>query len=317
MIVKLYGTRGSLPAPLRNSEYRQKIEEILSEFILNPFTSRDKIDDFIQSLPDHLQFTGGGDTTCVSVTSESGHVFMIDCGTGGRVLGDELLKTEFGKGKGTLDVFITHTHWDHIHGFPFFKPIYMPGNTINFYSPYRDLEQRLVKQQEKEYFPMPFHGTASKKMFNFLSEGEKLSFPDGMQVEFHPLKHPGGSYAYKFTENGKVFIFATDAEFTGDDLPDVKKQSFFFQGADLLVMDAQYTLDESFAKFDWGHTSYTMAVNCATVWEVKNLALTHHEPAYNDKKIFEIHNEAIEHKKALGGSAMQIHLAREGMQFQL
>jgi ribonuclease BN (tRNA processing enzyme) len=82
-------------------------------------------------------------------------------------------------------------------------------------------------------------------------------------------------------------------------------------------LDSQYTLDESFAKFDWGHTAYTMAVNIATQWKVKNLALTHHEPAYDDKKVFGIWEEALEHKSHLRTSKVKIHLAREGMSFKI
>ncbi len=317
MNIKLYGTRGSLPAPLKNQDYKNKIMEILESFVDRAEFSKDTIPDFFQSLPDYLKFTAGGDTTCVTVTSNAGNTYVVDCGTGGRTLGDELLKTELGKGKGELNIFITHTHWDHIQGFPFFKPMYIPGNLLNFYSPFKDLEERLVLQQQKEFFPMPFHGTASQKNFHYLEENEEIRFSDGLVVDFHPLKHPGGSYAYRFRENGKTFIFATDAEFTGEDMPEIKNKSKFFGNADLLVIDSQYTLDESFAKFDWGHTSYTMAVNCATIWEVKNLVLTHHEPAYNDKKVFDILEEAIEHKKNLGGSKLNIHLAREGLQFHI
>jgi ribonuclease BN (tRNA processing enzyme) len=133
-----------------------------------------------------------------------------------------------------------------------------------------------------------------------------------MKISFTPLKHPGGSHAYKFQEGGKTFIFATDCEFTGNDMELIRNMSSFFNGADVLVIDSQYTLDESFNKFDWGHTAYTMAVNCATIWNIETLFLTHHEPAYTDKKVYGILDEAIEHKRHLGGSPLEIKLAREG-----
>jgi ribonuclease BN (tRNA processing enzyme) len=164
---------------------------------------------------------------------------------------------------------------------------------------------------------MPFLATASTKKFHTLEKDQITEYPSGMKVSFHALKHPGGSYAYKFEENGKKFIFATDAEFTGEDIDLVRSMTPFFGGVDILVLDSQYTLDESFAKFDWGHTSYTMAVNVATIWGIKKLILTHHEPAYNDKKVFDILEEAIEHKRNLGGSPLEIILAREGMVIDL
>ncbi|MDX1959372.1 MAG: MBL fold metallo-hydrolase [Leptospiraceae bacterium] len=317
MKIKLYGTRGSISAPMSNFAYTEKLVEVLERCVDHNLSTREQIPQFLEDLPDYLKYTAGGDTTCISVTSDAGNHYMVDCGTGGRNLGDDLLRSDFGKGKGILELFFTHTHWDHIQGLPFFKPVYIPGNLINFRSPYPDLEDRLVKQQVKEFFPMPFHGTASTKKFHTLTEGQVLDFEDGMRITFHPLKHPGGSYAYKFQEKGKTFIFATDAEYTGDDMQLVRNLTGFFGGADVLVLDAQYTLDESFAKFDWGHTSYTMAVNSATIWGIKTLVLTHHEPAYNDKKVFDILEEAIEHKRHLGGSPLEVVLAREGMTFEL
>jgi phosphoribosyl 1,2-cyclic phosphodiesterase len=311
--IKLYGVRGSLAAPLSNQAYSEKMREIVERCIDSHITSRDQLEDFLNNLPDYLKYTVGGDTTCITVTGSTGKVYMVDCGTGGRNAGDELIRTEFGKGKGVLELFFTHTHWDHIAGLPFFKPVYVPGNQINFRSPYLDLEKRMIYQQEKEFFPMPFHGTASTKRFFTMEKDVEVEFEDGMKITAHPLKHPGGSYAYKFEQDGKKFIFATDAEFTGDDLDLIRSMNGFFGGADVLVLDAQYTLDESFAKFDWGHTSYTMAVNCATIWGIKTLVLTHHEPAYNDRKVFDILEEAIEHKRNLGGSPLELILAREGM----
>lgn len=316
MKIKLYGTRGSIASPLSNSAYQEKVLEILDLLAGRQIKSKEEGKEFFESLPEYLKYTGGGDTTCISVTSDAGKVFMVDCGTGGRTLGDELIRTEFGKGKGVLELFFTHTHWDHIQGLPFFKPVYVPGNQINFHSPYADLEARLVQQQVKEFFPMPFHGTASTKKFHTIRRGEPITY-DTMTIDFYPLKHPGGSYAYKFTENGKSFIFATDAEFTGDDMDLIRSMAPFFNGVDVLVLDSQYTLDESFAKFDWGHTSYTMAVNCATIWNIKTLVLTHHEPAYNDQKIYEIYEDAKLHKTYLEGSPLDIILAREGLVIDL
>jgi phosphoribosyl 1,2-cyclic phosphodiesterase len=314
--IKLYGTRGSIAAPLRNSAYSEKLHAVLKLALGKQFQTEDDIQNFYQSLPEHLKYTAGGDTTCISVTSSDGKVFMVDCGTGGRVMGDELMVTDLGKGKGELELFFTHTHWDHIQGLPFFKPVYIPGNKINFYSPYSDLEDRLIKQQVKEFFPMPFHGTASTKSFRTIKRGEPIQFGN-MTIDFYPLKHPGGSYAYKFTENGKSFIFATDAEFTGDDMDLIKSMGSFFNDADMLVLDSQYTLDESFAKFDWGHTSYTMAVNCANNWNIKTLVLTHHEPAYNDEKVFDIFEEAKLHKSYMNGNPAEIVLAREGLVLEI
>lgn len=314
--IQLYGVRGSIPSPLRTPEYREKILTILKMAEASGGKAFSSPETWLETLPDYLTFVTGGNTTCIKVRSSSGDSVLIDMGTGVRVLGDEFIQGEFGKGNGELSIFFTHTHWDHIQGIPFFKPLYIPGNKFTLYSPSEDLEDRLYYQQEPRFFPVSFERFADQCSFRHLKTEETVLI-GGMKIEWLPLKHPGGSAAYKFTENGKSFIFATDAEYTGEDLPLVARQKPFFLGADLLLLDSQYTLDDSFQKFDWGHTSYTMAVNCASNWEVKTLALTHHEPAYSDEILAIILDDAKTHAENLGTKDLSIILAREGMKFEL
>lgn len=316
MVITLLGVRGSLPTPLKNEEYWKKIRQIVLRAARERI-AESQVEDFIQNLPDDLRFVTGGETTCCSVALEGlDFPVIVDGGTALRALGDELMKGPCGKGQGELHILITHTHWDHIQGLPFFKPAYIPGNRIHFYSPLPDLQDRLIYQQTERFFPMPFMATASEKIFHTLTEPFTLA---GCTVDYRALKHPGGCFAYRFRTKNRTFIFATDAEFTGSDLELGGENPYqdFFQDADLVVLDAQYTLDESFAKFDWGHTSYTMAVNCAARWRVKNLALTHHEPAYSDEKILENFHLAVEHRDLLKTTLPAIHLAREGLTFRL
>ncbi len=317
MRITLMGVRGSLPAPHENNEYLNNIKQILRIAIDKGIKSEDQIDDFISGLPDRFQFESGGNTTCATVTASNESLIILDAGTGIRLVGDNLMEGEFGKGSGTVDIFISHTHWDHIQGLPFFKPMYVPGNRINFYSPYEDLEDRLKKQMEACFFPISFETTASTKNFILIDEKETIISYGDLKIDCSPLKHPGGSYAYRFREGDKTFIFATDAEFAGEDLEKVGRESDFYINADLLLLDSQYTLDESFFKFTWGHTSYTMAVNCGIRWNVKNLVLTHHEPSYSENKLNQILDEAICHRNAMKISKPNIYLAREGMSFKL
>jgi phosphoribosyl 1,2-cyclic phosphodiesterase len=263
MRIQLWGVRGSLPSPLNTEEYTSKIKRILYSAIQKGLKREEDIDGFISSLPDELRYVFGGDTTCVTVTSDSGKIYILDCGTGVRRLGDVLMEGDCAKGKGVLNIMFTHNHWDHIQGLPFFRPLYVPGNVLNFYSPYKDLQANLEKQMSSPFFPATFSGTATtKNYFNIRSALQTpLKLEDDLEISIFPLKHPQGCFAYKFRQNGKEFIFATDTEFTGEAIEQFKGTNEFFKNADILVLDSQYTLDEAFLKVDWGHTSHTMAVN--------------------------------------------------------
>lgn len=318
MNIELWGVRGSLPSPESNFEYRLKLREILQRTVENPIRNVEAIEEFLEKLPENLQYQYGGNSTSVSVDAGKGFPIILDCGTGIRTLGDIMMKEGAAKGGSQISIFLTHTHWDHIQGLPFFKPMYIPGNTLHFFSTIPDLRERLNYQQDPRFFPIGFEQTASKKIFHLLEQGKKYTMQSDIHVSAQPIKHPGGSTAFRFEQNGKVFIFATDAEFTPDYLEEHgDKIDPFFANTDLLVIDSQYTLNEAFKKFDWGHTSYTMAVNCAIRWNVKKLVLTHHEPAYSDEKLHTIIQDAVRHRNSMDLSLPEIFLAREGSAYTL
>ncbi|MDH4199384.1 MAG: MBL fold metallo-hydrolase [Spirochaetia bacterium] len=317
MLVKFFGVRGSIATPMRSIEYKAKLRKILSRVPGSGLKGETQIEQFIDSLPQYLSSITGGNTTCISVSSNNDSC-IVDMGSGARVIGDRMMNGKAGAGKAAIHIFITHTHWDHICGIPFFKPLYIQGNTIHFYSPIKDLHERFQYQQTDRFFPLPFDNMPAQKIFHHIQTGEKISMGENLEVDCFPLKHPGGSFAYRFREKKKTFIFATDVEFTGEYLEHPESGvDRFFKNADLLVMDAQYTLDESMKKFDWGHTSLSMVINLATQWGIKNVMFTHHEPSYHDKKLFENLQFGKNHSIEIGNRRLKVYLAREGIMVKL
>ena len=210
--------------------------------------------------------------------------------------------------KGDIHVLMTHTHWDHIQGWPFFGPGFFPNNRVHFYSCHANCRERFIRQQYKDYFPINFEDMASKRDFFQFQSGDSFDI-ESFHVSTLPLMHPGGSIAYKIVSGGKQFVFATDTEFFGPDLEkQIEDRRDFFEGVDLLVMDAQYSLAEAEQKIGWGHTAMLIAVDCAVHWKVGRLVLTHHEPAHNDAKTFRLYEEAVayKNKQALEGATYDL-----------
>ena len=319
MKVILWGVRGSIPAPLTNNEYKEKLVKVLESAIDYGLKDKSSIIEFIDSLPMHISHTAGGNTTCVEFISDSGKSYILDAGSGLRNLGNALVSSPNFSKDTEINIFLSHNHWDHINGLPFFKPLYFKGVKINFYSCYLGQKELLVKQMNPPYFPAKFLDTASTKQFYHINnaKSETLQFEDNLIIDTFELMHPNGSFAYRFRQNGKTFIFCTDAEFTGEIFETLEREHPFFQGADLLLLDAQYTIEESFYKINWGHTSNTMAVNCGLNWKVKKLILTHHEPDYSDFKLNEYFKNSRLHAKKMGDPSIDIHLGTEGMVFEL
>ena len=241
MKVRFWGARGSIPTPMSEAELQDKIKTALLSAVGVDLTDREAVDRFVERLPSQICTTAGGNTSCIEVRVGDA-LFILDCGSGMRLLGNELLKGPFGKGQGEAHVFVTHTHWDHVQGLPFFNPAYVPGNVLHFYSPYPDLQMRFEDQQREVYYPVPLDYMRSTRTWQILDPTEALEI-DGVKVRLTLLSHPGGSYAYRFENDGQVFVYATDGEYHRMDTESTAHYVEFFRDADLLVFDAQYSFD--------------------------------------------------------------------------
>ncbi len=248
----------------------------------------------------------GGNTPCVEMRVGSERL-IFDGGTGLRVLGQNLLSQM----PIQASLFFTHTHWDHIQGFPFFIPAFIKGNTFHIYGAIAPngatIEQRLNDQMLHPNFPVPLQIMGAQLDFNDLTVGEPIQLGE-VRVETAHLNHPGEAVGYRVNWKNYAAAYITDTEHYGDRLdPNVLKLA---QDADVVIYDATYT-DEEYhhpktSKKGWGHSTWQEAVKVAKAANVKRLVIFHHDPLHNDEFL----DQMGEQVKAAFSSSL---LAREGM----
>jgi phosphoribosyl 1,2-cyclic phosphodiesterase len=316
MIARFWGVRGSIPAPISSDEIKRKIVRALRRASGLDLRPDGAVRQFVESLPAHIVGTYGGNTPCVELQA-NGHTLIFDAGSGIRNLGLALMAGEFGQGQGTAHVFLSHTHWDHIQGFPFFQPAYKEGNRIIVCSPLPDIQDRLAGQQIPAYFPVALNSMEADIEFVLFPEGEDIVLGD-LRITNIELNHPGGSFAYRVEEKDTAFVYASDTEFTN--LSDSEKDKYisFFSGAKALVFDSQYTLVDAIQKEDWGHSPSLKGVELAREAQVETLILFHHEPAYDDQTLKDILRGARKYAALQGmNHTLEVIMAHEGLELVL
>jgi phosphoribosyl 1,2-cyclic phosphodiesterase len=252
----------------------------------------------------------GGNTSCVEVDC-AGEKVIFDLGTGLRSLGDSLLK----KGPVKAHIFVSHYHWDHIAGLPFFAPAYDPKSELVIHGATRrgrDVRQILSGQMLDPYFPVDLGILSARLQFVTLNDGGLARLSKGLTVRAAELNHPGGALGFRLEYAGRVVVYATDFEH-GTDADERLVE--LAQDADLLIFDAQYTPAEyegkgEPAKRGWGHSTYAVGADLASRAGVKKLALYHHAPNRDDKGVAKL---ALLAKKLHAGA----FAAREGMEITL
>lgn len=305
MKVKFWGVRGSIPCP-------------------GPYTIK-----------------YGGNTACIELRFvESNRLIIIDAGSGIRELGNYMMANDLPRGPIKTEIFLTHTHWDHIMGFPFFTPGYIPGTKLKIYGPvsYEDnsLEDSVGGQLTYRYFPVRRTELASEIEYINLKE-DQFDLGDGIILTTKYLNHPLLCLGYRFEYRDKVFctaydtepfqnVFCTDLDdpsyneamaHEGDQAARAENQRVekFTAGADLLIYDAQYTQEEyESSKIGWGHSSCEYAIATAKQAGAKRLALFHHEPIRTDEQMDELAEKYCSRDHT---GDTDIFFAREGMEIEL
>lgn len=260
----------------------------------------------------------GGNTSCVEVTSPGGTQIIIDCGTGAHDLGQHILKNKLTGNQGSI--LISHTHWDHIQGIPFFAPLFVPGNEWTFYAPrgFGDtLRETLAGQMEFTYFPVTLDAFGAKVDYRDLVE-QTFDIGD-VRVTTRFLNHPALTLSYKLECNGATMVYSCDHEPHSHELADGegpihgqdREHSEWFNGADLVIHDAQYTPAEYATKVGWGHSTPQYAVQMCREAGVRKLALTHYDPTRTDAQVDAILAEL--HAAAPANDRLEVVGAAEGM----
>lgn len=272
----------------------------------------------------------GGNTSCVEVLTDSGKRIILDCGTGARALGVELMTRAPKPIRATL--LLGHTHWDHIQGFPFFAPLFVPGNEFQICAPTgvgHSLGSVLSGQMEFTYFPVALDQLPATIEFKDLTEGTYDL--DGVRVITQYLNHPAMSLAYRIEADDEVLVYACDHEpfatslwRTGAQTGQIesivhggdRRHALFMRHADLLIHDAQYTPEEYPVKKNWGHSNYQYAVELAAAADVRQLALTHHDPLHDDSFLEGLEASAQQLARSRNFS-LHVFCAREGAEIKV
>lgn len=319
MLIRLWGTRGSLPVSLDAAGVRGKVKRALAAAAGRGFTSDAELERFLdEELEFTVAHTWGGSSACVEVEGgEDGYV-LCDMGSGLRAFGQRLTERGGLARPNTFHIFMSHVHWDHIMGFPLFAPAYVPGNRIRIYGCHDILESALRRQHSEPCFPVPFDQLGSDIEFIRL-DPNAVHEVAGLRISILRQDHSGDSFSYRFERDGVSAVYSTDAEHRLQEASQTDRVVEFYRDADLVIFDSMYSLaDASSVKEDWGHSSNVVGVDLCHLARVKQLCLFHHEPLQDDEAIHRVWRETVRYEELMRQDhALVVSSAWDGMEIPL
>lgn len=314
MKVKFWGVRGSVPSPIMPDDIRRKIASVVQRIRPEDLATPTTRERFLAELPPWLFGTYGGNSACIEVRLRDNSCIILDAGSGirelARSLSGELRRiSEF-------HIFITHFHYDHLQGLPFFGPAYNPSVSVTFYSPVPGFDRIILDHMKPPYFPVTMEATMESNYRFVRLDGGPVEIGTGT-VSWREHKHPGGAVAYRVEEGGRAFIFSTDTELQESDFEKSAANKAFYGGVDMIILDSQYTLGEAIEKYDWGHSSFSLGVDFVTAWKISKLFLYHHDPLYDDHRLYKNLQSARWYARNLGNTDLEVYISEEGLEIDL
>lgn len=317
MRIHFWGTRGSLPVAMTAAEMQRKLVAAVAGARGLALDTEQKVRAYVDQLGWSVSGTFGGHSSCVQLDPGGEEFLLCDVGSGARPFGVQAVKQRMGR-PATYHLLVSHLHWDHIMGFPFFTPAWVPGNRVRIYGGHAELEAAFRRQQEPPSFPVPLSMMRADIQFTVLAPGKPVDIA-GCRVVAQPQHHSGDSYSYRVEHGGRSVVYSTDAEHKLDDYAHTQKVVEFFRDADLVIFDSMYSLADTMSvKEDWGHSSNVVGVELCQMARARRLCLFHHEPIYDDQALASIYQETRRLEEITReGHAVEIITAYDGLEIDL
>lgn len=347
--VECWGVRGSIPTPLRSEAIADKIQKALEGAQGIALWDKKAVAAYVQSLPLATRGTYGGNTTCLEFRTAEGKTIIIDAGSGIRELGNHLIRhrpeaTE-------IDIFITHDHWDHIQGYPFFVPAWIKGRKLRIHSGAKRSRNSLESsvnpamegrssdttvtpkshaknwtigmfggQQNGDYFPITLAEMGADMVFTDFKEGRIIPVGKAEVTYLLHDAHPGGMFSYKIRDAGRVVVSTGDYEHdhvnprtSKIEVATDERMVNWAQRADLLCYDGHWKPDEYESKREWGHSHYEKGCAIAQKAQVKKLLIMHHAPGRTDTELAQMEEAAQKYMRDVCKSRIPVVFGYEGL----